>query len=391
MDLFTKCERYTVPDDAKAAGIYPYFNELHTRQDTIVKMDGRDVIMLGSNNYLGLTSSDEVVQAGIKALEQYGSGCSGSRFLNGTLCLHTKFERELADFVGKDECMTFGTGFLTNLGIIAGITDRNDLIFSDKENHASIYDGCKLSYATTFRYNHADMSHLERLLKNAPTDKGKLIITDGVFSMSGDICNLPDIVTLAKKYHARVMVDDAHGFGVLGNHGRGTCYHFGLTDQVDIIMGTFSKSLASMGGFCVASERVINWLRHISRPYIFCASLAPVNTACANKALEMMRADDSRRKHLLEITAYTRAGLDKRGITYRQGNITPIIPIYTHTQEKTFIACKMLFENGVYVNPVIAPAVPENECVIRVSLMATHTKELIDKALDIIAKVLKNI
>jgi len=389
MDIFKKCEDFKRVDEAKEKGIYPYFLELRSRPDNVVNMEGKKIIMVGSNNYLGLTSDDEVVEAGIEAVKTFGSGCSGSRFLNGTISLHTKFEKELAEFLDKDACMTFGTGFQANLGIIAGITSRHDIIFSDRENHASIYDACKLSYATTVRYNHSDMTHLEELLKEADKNKGKLIVTDGVFSMSGEVCNLPEIVRLAKKYGARVMVDDAHGLGVLGSHGKGTAHHFGLEKDVDIIMGTFSKSLASMGGFCVASERVISYLRHNSRPYIFCAALAPANVACANKALDIMKRDDSRQKNLIEMSKYFRDGIAKRGLKIMDfGITTPIIPIFTYDLDKTFIACMMLFENGVYVNPVIPPAVPENECLIRVSIMATHTKELLDKAMDAIEQVL---
>jgi len=395
MDLFKKVELYTLADDLKAAHIYPYSHELNSRQDTVVNMEGKELIMIGSNNYLGLTYCDEVIDAGVEAIKKYGTGCSGSRFLNGTLNLHTKLEREMSDFIGKDDCMTFGTGFQTNLGIISGIAGRNDIIFSDRENHASIYDGCKLSYATTERYNHNDMAHLEELLKAAPETKGRLIVTDGVFSMSGDICKLPEIVKLAKKYDARVMVDDAHGFGVLGKHGRGTCDHFGLTKDVDLIMGTFSKSLASSGGFCVGSKKVISFLRHNSRPYIFCASLTPANVATANKSLDIMKRDDSRVKNLQELAKYFREGLAKRGVPVRAsesgtGEI-PIIPIFTYERERTMKVCMELFERGVYVNPVIPPATAEGECLIRTSLMATHTKELLDKSMDIIKATLDEV
>ena len=388
MDLFDKCKTYDLADRLKSHGLYPYFHELHSRQDVVVDMEGKKVIMIGTNNYLGLTSEPDVIKAGLDALEKFGTGCSGSRFLNGTLSLHTKLERELAEFLEKDDCITFGTGFQTNLGIIAGITNRNDIIFSDRENHASIYDGCKLSYAQTIRYGHNNMEELEQLLSEAPENKGKLIVTDGVFSMSGDMCKLPEIVGLAKKYGARVMVDDAHALGVLGKNGRGTADHFGLTKDVDIIMGTFSKSLASMGGYCAASERVINFLRHNSRPYMFCASLTPANVACANKALDIMKNDDTRQQNLLKITKYVREGLRKRGIKFHDTSIVPIIPIYTKSMERTLTACKILFERGVYVNPVLPPATNENECLIRISLMATHTEELMDRAMDTIKEVL---
>jgi 8-amino-7-oxononanoate synthase len=376
----------------KEAGLYPYFHELETMQNTEVKMSGRDLIMIGSNNYLGLTCNEEVIEAGKKALDEFGSGCSGSRFLNGTLVAHTKFEKMLAEFLHKDDVITFGTGFQTNLGILSAIAGRNDIIFCDKENHASIYDGCRLSYAKLERYEHANMEELEAKLAVAPEDKGKLIVTDGVFSMSGDIAKLPEIVALAEKYNARVMVDDAHGFGVLGDHGRGTADHFGLTDKVDIIMGTFSKSLASMGGFCACSAEVAEFIRHTSRPYIFCASIPPSNIACTTKALEILMRDDSRTKNLRHISQYMRRGLDKLGIKYRSADdIIPIIPIYTYEMERTLAVCKALFEEGVYVNPVFPPATPEGECLIRTSYMATHTEELIDRALAKIGKVFKEL
>ena len=283
MDLFDKHlnENAVI---ARERGIYPYFHELESRQDVEVVMEGKRRIMLGSNNYLGLTVHPRVVEAGVQALREYGSGCSGSRFLNGTLTLHTSLERELADFLGKEAVMTFSTGFQSNLGIISAICGKNDYVICDRENHASIYDGCKLSYATMLRYRHNDMEHLEKCLKKVPDTAGILIVTDGVFSMGGDIANLPEIVRLAKAYGARVMVDDAHGLGVLGNGGRGTADYFGLADDVDIIMGTFSKSLASIGGFMAASERIVDYVRHVSRPYIFCASIPPASAATARSA-----------------------------------------------------------------------------------------------------------
>jgi len=386
MDIFDKVGKYTYPDDLKSQGLYPFSYELRSRSNTVVDMEGRQVIMLGSNNYLGLTYNDEVVDAGIEAVKKYGSGCSGSRFLNGTLDLHNQFERNISEFLDKEDCILFGTGFQANLGIIAGITSRSDIIFCDRENHASIYDACKLSYAQMVRYHHNDMADLEKALKDAPKDKGKLIVTDGVFSMSGDICDLPNIVKLAKKYGARVMVDDAHGFGVIGPNGRGTAHHFGLEKDVDIIMGTFSKSLASMGGYCVSTRGVVNFLRHNSRPYIFCASLAPACVASANKALEIIKRDDSRQKRLAELNKYFRDGLQKRGIRFMKGSV-PIVPVFTDTVERTLVICKKLFEGGVYVNPVFPPAA--EECIIRISIMATHTEDLLDKALDIIQKILK--
>lgn len=390
MDLFKKCQDFTRIEDLKSINLYPYFHKLESKQDTIVEMEGHKTIMIGSNNYLGLTSHPEVIDAGVEALKKYGSGCSGSRFLNGTLDLHVKLEKELAEFLHKEEVVTFSTGFQSNLGIISAIAGRNDYIVCDKENHASIYDACKLSYAKMLRYEHNNMEDLERQLQSIPQDKGILIVTDGVFSMSGEICNLPKIVELKHKYGARVMVDDAHGFGVIGEGGRGTGSHFNLEDEVDIIMGTFSKSLASLGGYMASSERVANYVRHNSRPFIFSASIPPANVACARKALEIIKREPERVKNLQEIGAYVRAGLEKRGIKYIPSE-TPIVAIYTYDDEKTFLACKMLFERGVYVNPVVSPAVPVGSSLIRTSYTATHTHEQLDEAMDKIKQVLDEI
>lgn len=387
MDLFKKCIDYTRIDDIKAVNLYPYFHELQSGQDTIVEMEGHRTIMIGSNNYLGLTSHPEVIEAGVEAIKKYGSGCSGSRFLNGTLDLHTKLEKELAEFLHKDEVVTFSTGFQSNLGIISAIAGRNDVIVCDKENHASIYDACRLSFAKMLRYEHNDMEDLERILKTIPEDKGILIVTDGVFSMSGEICNLPKIVELKHKYGARVMVDDAHGFGVIGECGRGTGSHFNLEDEVDIIMGTFSKSLASLGGYMATSERVANYVRHNSRPFIFSASIPPANVQCARKSLEIIKREPERVKNLQDNGAYVRDGLTKRGIKFIPSD-TPIVAIYTYDDAKTFLACKMLFEKGVYVNPVVSPAVPVGESLLRTSYTATHTHEQLDEAMDKIKEVL---
>lgn len=386
MDLFDKCKNDVV-ERAKADNIYPYFHKLESRQAPEVLMEGKRRIMLGSNNYLGLTSHPRVIDAGIRAIEKYGSGCSGSRFLNGTLDLHIQLESELAEFLGKEAVTTFSTGFQSNLGIISAIAGRGDYIFCDKENHASIYDGCKLSYAKTIRFNHSDMAHLETMLQTVPLDAAKLIVTDGVFSMGGDICKLPEIVALAEKYNARVMVDDAHGLGVIGNGGRGTADHFGLTDKVDIIMGTFSKSLASLGGYMAADSRVVEYVRHASRPFIFCASIPPANCATAIEALHILRENPELPQHLIELAAYMRKGLRERGIKIRD-SITPIIPIYTYEEMRTFYKAKELYDEGVYVNPVLPPATPPGECLLRTSYMANLTVELLDEALDIIEKVM---
>ena len=387
MDLFDKHlnENAVI---ARERGIYPYFHELESRQDVEVVMEGKRRIMLGSNNYLGLTVHPRVVEAGVQALREYGSGCSGSRFLNGTLTLHTSLERELADFLGKEAVMTFSTGFQSNLGIISAICGKNDYVICDRENHASIYDGCKLSYATMLRYRHNDMEHLEKCLQRVPDTAGILIVTDGVFSMGGDIANLPEIVRLAKAYGARVMVDDAHGLGVLGNGGRGTADYFGLADDVDIIMGTFSKSLASIGGFMAASERVVDYVRHVSRPYIFCASIPPASAATAREALRILREQPELPARLHALSMYMRRGLKSRGIAIRDSE-TPIIPIYTYELFTTLETAKALYDEGVYVNPVLPPATPATECLLRTSYMATHTEALLDEALDVIERVVK--
>ncbi len=387
MDLFSKCTNPML-DEVRAKDMYPYFHALSSKQDTEVIMEGKRRIMLGSNSYLGLTTHPRVIEAGVQALKTYGSGCAGSRFLNGTLVLHTQLERELAAFLGKEACMTFSTGFQTNLGIISAITGKRDYILCDRENHASIYDGCRLSMATMVRYRHSDMADLEKKLSELPSDAGKLIVTDGVFSMGGDIANLPEIVRLAKQYDARTMVDDAHGLGVLGEGGRGTASYFGLTDQVDILMGTFSKSLASCGGYMAASERVVDYVRHVSRPFIFCASIPPASCATAIEALHILIEEPERPARLLKLASYMREGLKQRGIAIREST-TPIIPIYTNDAETTLRAAKAAYDAGVYVNPVLPPATHPSECLLRTSYMATHTEALLNEALDILADVVK--
>lgn len=389
MDLFDKCHNefmqtvYKLKDD----GLYPYFTPLTSGQDTQVIMNGKDTVMIGSNNYLGLTNHPDVINAGVEALKKYGTGCSGSRFLNGTLDQHLMLEQELAEFLNKEDVMTFSTGFQSNLGIISAIAGRNDVIVCDKENHASIYDACRLSYAKLVRYEHANMEDLERQLKTIPDDKGILIVTDGVFSMGGDIAKLPEIVALAKKYGARVMVDDAHGLGVLGAHGRGTAEHFGLEDDVDIYMGTFSKSLASLGGYMAGKKEVVEFVRNNSRPFIFSASITPASVACARASLKVLKEHPERVTQLKEVSEYMRQGLKAKGIKIIEAE-TPIIPIYTYTNERTFLACKMLQEKGVYVNPCISPAVPVGQSLLRTSYTATHTHEQLDRAINAIAEVM---
>ena len=387
MDLFAKCAAYTTARECREKGIYPYFHALESRQDTEVIMEGRRRIMLGSNNYLGLTAAPEVVAAAEAALAEYGTGCSGSRFLNGTRRLHLELERELADFVHMDGAVTFSTGFQSNLGIISALVGRGDYVVCDRENHASIYDGCRLSFGKMLRYRHADMDDLEAKLRAVPESAGCLIVTDGVFSMGGDIAKLPEICELAARYGARVMVDDAHGLGVIGEGGRGTASHFGLEGKVDVIMGTFSKSLASLGGYMAASELVCDYVRHNSRPFIFSASIPPSACAAALAALRLLRERPELPLCLLSLASYARAGLKARGLRIIESE-TPIIPIYTYEMENTLTSAKRLYDAGVYVNPVLPPAAAPGECLLRVSCMATHTEALLDEAMDIIAEVL---
>ncbi len=391
MDIFERCNNFTDARESMKSGLYPYFHALQTAQDTEVTIDGRRIIMIGSNNYMGLTSDPRTIQAAKDALDQYGTGCSGSRFLNGTLVLHEQLEQELADFFHKEAALTYSTGFQTNLGIISSIIGWHDYIINDEENHASIVDACKLSFAKrTVKYRHNDMQDLEETLARLPADAGKLIVVDGVFSMSGDLANLPVIVELKKKYNARLMVDDAHGVGMVGDCGRGTANHFGLEDEVDIIMTTFSKSLASLGGCIAASEPVIHYVKHKSRPFIFSASIPPANAAAALEALRIIRSEPQRQKALIDIANYMRGKLKDAGIPIIDGD-TAIIPVYTYDMVRTFMITKMLFEEGVYVNPVIPPAVPEGQCMLRTSYTATHTKEQMDTAVEAFKRVFSKI
>ena len=387
MDIFEKCNQRYIQDEVRDLGIYPYFHALESRQDTEVIMEGKRRIMLGSNNYLGLTTNEAVVKAGMHAYETLGSGCSGSRFLNGTLKLHLELEDELAKFLRKDAVVTFSTGFQSNLGIISAIVGLHDYVIMDRENHASLYDGCKLSYGKMLRYQHNDMADLEKKLQKVPETAGCLIVTDGVFSMGGDIANLPEICALAQKYGARVMVDDAHGLGVLGRYGKGTAEYFGLTEQVDIIMGTFSKSLASLGGYMAADAVVCEYIRHASRPFIFSASMTPANVECARAALGVLKREPERVSMLSEISDYMRGLLKGYGIAIKESS-TPIIPIYTYGDAKTFYACKLLLEKGVYVNPVVSPATPVGEGLLRTSYTATHTKQQMALAAKLIKETL---
>lgn len=387
-DLFSKCYNYTTADDLRAQGLFPYFRELESRQDTEVIMEGKRRLMMGSNNYLGLTTNPEIMETAKATIDEYGTGCSGSRLLNGTLILHLQFEKEMAEFLRKDDVVTFSTGFQSNLGIISAVAGPHDYIICDKENHASIYDGCKLSYAKMLRYKHNDMEQLELMLQKVPENAGALIVTDGVFSMGGDIANLPEIVRLGKKYGARIMVDDAHGLGTIGEGGRGTASYYGLEKEVDIYMGTFSKSLASLGGYMAAEAKVADYVRCNSRPYIFSASVPPACIAVATASLRHLKANPDLPKHLQELSLYMQSELKKRDVKFKETQV-PIIPIYTYETLRTLKVQKALYERGLYVNASVPPATAPNEALLRVSLMATHTKEQIDEAVEIIAETLK--
>lgn len=395
-DLFDKVAKqkwagFTV-EQAQEYGFYPYFSALSSKAGTEVKLNGRNTIMLGSNNYLGLTSDDRVIKAAMDATKKFGSGCSGSRFLNGTMTLHLDLEEKLAKFLDKPAVLTLSTGFGANLAIISSICGRGDVILSDKENHASIYDACRLSFAELIRYEHNDMKDLEEKLKKVKKDKpnaGILIVTDGVFSMSGELADLPNIVKLAKKYGARTMVDDAHALGVLGKNLRGTAEHFKLEKEVDIYMGTFSKSLASLGGYMAGEKDVVSFVKHNARPFIFTASMTPASAAAAMEALNIMEKEPERRDNLVEISRYAAESYKKAGLDILENKFpTPIVPIKTGDMMRTFKICVELMNQGVYVNPVIPPAVPVGQCIIRTSYMATHKKEQIDRATAIIKAVI---
>jgi 8-amino-7-oxononanoate synthase len=383
--LFDKCRNFTRAREVQAAGLYPYFKPISESEDTVVVIEGHKKVMMGSNNYLGLTHHPRVLEAAKAALERYGSGCTGSRFLNGTLDLHEHLEARLAEFFGKEMALIFSTGYQANLGLISGLVGREDVVFIDKLDHASIVDGAKMSFGETQRFGHGNLQQLERLLQRH-AESGMLVIVDGVYSMEGDIADLPSLVRICQRYGAALAVDDAHSVGVLGPRGDGTAAHFGLIDEVDVIVGTFSKSLASIGGFVAASESVIHYLKHNSRPLIFTAALPPANTAGVLAAMEIMIAEPERRVRLWENTKRLRAGLKDLG--FEIGNTqTPIIPVLIGTLERTFLFWRKLFDAGVFTNPVVPPAVPPAECRLRTSLMATHTPEQIDFALEAFAKL----
>ena len=386
--LQEKLAKYDAPQRAMAMGIYPYFREIQSDQDTEVLISGKKVLMFGSNAYLGLTNHPKVKEAAIEAIKKYGTGCAGSRFLNGTLDLHLQLEKRLAEFVGKEDAIVYSTGFQVNLGVVSCITGREDYILWDELDHASIIEGHRLSFSTKLKFKHNDMDSLEKQLQKCEPDKVKLIVIDGVFSMEGDVAKLPEIVALAKKYNASVMVDEAHGIGVFGDHGRGTCNHFGVTNDVDLIMGTFSKSFASIGGFIAADSSIINWLRHNARTYIFSASNTPAATASALEALHIIQNEPERLEALWEATNYALKRFREAGFEIGATE-SPIIPLYVRDTEKTFMVTKLAFDEGVFINPVIPPACAPQDTLVRVALMATHTKEQIDRAVEKLVKAFK--
>ncbi len=385
------CGKYTIPQETKAAGIYPYYKPISSGQDPIVKMaDGSSVMMFGSNSYLGLSDDPRLKEAAIKAIEKYGTSCSGSRFLNGTLDIHEELEEKLARFVGKDQAVTFSTGFQVNLGVISALGFRGGYILLDDTDHACIIDGSRLSWSTVYKFKHNDMDALEKKLKACEPDAPKMIVVDGVYSMLGDLCPLPQICELAEKYNASVMVDDAHGLGVFGKNGSGTADYFGLTDKVDLIMGTFSKSFGSLGGFIAGSEPVINYLKHNARSLIFSASMTPAAVAAASKALDIMQSEPERIEHLWDITRYAHAKFRENGFDINATQ-SPIIPLMVRDTRKAMQIVTLAYNEGVFITPVIAPAVPEKDVLIRFALMATHTKEHINIAVEKLTKIFKQL
>lgn len=386
--LESKLARYTAPQEAKAAGVYPYFRAISSEQDPEVTIDGRQVLMFGSNCYSGLVNDPRIKEAAIEATRKYGTGCAGSPFLNGTLDLHKQLEARLAEYIGKEDVMVYSTGFEVNLGVVSVLTGREDYILWDEQDHASIIEGKRLSFSKQLKYRHNDMASLGEQLRKTHPEKVKLIVTDGVFSMEGDVANLPEIVRLAKEHNASVMVDEAHGIGVFGRGGRGTCDHFGVTKDVDLIMGTFSKSLASLGGFIATSKEVTNYLRHHSRSYIFTASITPASTAAALKAIDILEQEPERQEQLWRNTHYALEGFRNMGIEIGHTS-TPIIPLFVRDDFKTFAITRDLLDEGVFVNPVVTPAVAPTDTLIRFSLMATHTTEQITRGLEAIEKVFR--
>ena len=384
--LQEKYKKYREPQKYMEAGIYPYFREITGKQGTVVQMDGHEVLMFGSNAYTGLTGDPRVEAAAKAAIDQYGTGCAGSRFLNGTLDLHVKLEKELAAYEHKDEALCFSTGFFVNSGVLSVICGREDYIICDERDHASIVDGRRLSFATCLKYKHNDMEDLEKQLKKCRPEAVKLIVVDGVFSMEGDLANLPEIIKLKHKYNASVMVDEAHGLGVFGSEGRGVCDHFGVIDDVDLIMGTFSKSLASIGGFIAGDKDTINYLRHACRTYIFSASNTPAATAAAMEALHIIRKEPARITRLWDVTNYALKRFREEGFEIGETE-SPIIPLYVRDPYKTFLVTKLAFDAGVFINPVIPPACAPQDTLVRFALMATHTQEQVEKGVQALKKI----
>ena len=383
--LSERLAQYDVPQKAKAAGVYPYFRPISSDQDTVVQIDGKPVLMFGSNSYLGLTNHPKIKEGSIKAVEKYGTGCAGSRFLNGTLDIHIELEEKLAKLVGKEEALVYATGFTVNSGVVPCLGGREDYLLLDRLNHASIIEGSRLSMAKQFKYRHNDMEHLEKFLQQCEPDKIKLIVADGVFSMEGDVAKLPEMVDLAKKYNASIMIDEAHSLGVFGATGAGVCEHFGVQNDVELVMGTFSKSLATIGGFIASNKDVINYLKHNSRTLIFSASITPAAAGAVLAALEVMEEERWRQQALWDNTNRMLQAFKDKG--FETGHTTtPIIPLYVRDNEKTFRLTRMLMDDGVFVNPVVSPAVPSQDTLIRISLMATHTFDQIDEALEKITK-----
>ncbi len=384
--LQERYKSYREPQKFMEADVYPYFRAITSKQGTEVEMGGHNVLMFGSNAYTGLTGDERVIKAAKDALDKYGSGCAGSRFLNGTLDLHVQLEKELAEFEGKDDALCFSTGFSVNAGVIAMVVGRGDYIICDDRDHASIIDGRRLSFAKQLHYKHNDMEDLENLLKSLPHEAVKLIVVDGVFSMEGDLCKLPEIVELKHKYNCSIMVDEAHGLGVFGRNGRGVCDHFGLTDEVDLIMGTFSKSLASIGGFIAGDSDTINYLRHTCRTYIFSASNAPAATAAAMEALHILKSEPERIEDLWKVTRYALRRFREEGFEIGETE-SPIIPLYVHDVEKTFLITKLAYDAGVFINPVIPPACAPQDTLVRFALMATHTEEQVERGIQMLKKI----
>ena len=389
MDIFEKCYQYTQAKDAMKTGYYPYFIPLDENEGTEVEYEGLRLIMCGSNNYLGLTTHPRVKKAAKDAIDRYGTSCTGSRFLNGTLALHEELEKEFAKFVSKDDSLVFSTGMQVNLGTVSTLTGRSDVVILDKDDHASIVDGARLGYGKIERYRHNDIDHLERVLQSIPENLGKLIVVDGVFSMGGDLANLPAIIPLAKKYSARIMVDDAHGMGVTGK-GHGTAAQYGVEAEIDLIMSTFSKSFASLGGFIAGDEDIIHFIKHTARALIFSASIPAANAAAALTALDIIRKEPERVDRVNVIAERMRRELNGLGFNVGE-SVTPIVPVIIGDDTKTFKTWKKLFENGVFVNPVISPAVPQGMQLLRTSYMATHTDEQIDKVLEVFSDVGKSL